>query len=236
MTRRVAVAVNNPPTDPNPPAGGPKPRKSELERRILIWSKAVDTQMHFNEMSHKSRQLGLSVLVAALGAVAVVISKDITTQNMSAVDLSRLILIMSLAVTVSVGVLDLFVYQRLLVGAVRFGWNLEKHGFLSDIFGDAHHGMTTQISIDGGNLIPTSATQTNERKGAHFFRTSFSRILAFYVFLAGAQSLLLYNPSLGRAPASPGPSRAEQIRAAIEKSEAAQSQLFELLRQDTLKQ
>ena len=29
----------------------------QQEKYIAIWAKAVDTQMHFNEMSAKSRQL-----------------------------------------------------------------------------------------------------------------------------------------------------------------------------------
>jgi L-ribulose-5-phosphate 3-epimerase UlaE len=37
------------------------------ENLIRIWEKAVDTQMHFNEMSVKSRQLGFTFIAAALG-------------------------------------------------------------------------------------------------------------------------------------------------------------------------
>ena len=41
------------------------------QRYIEIWSKAVDTQMHFNEMCVKSRQLGLTFVAAALGVAVV---------------------------------------------------------------------------------------------------------------------------------------------------------------------
>ena len=34
---------------------------------VAIWAKAVDTQMHFNEMAVKSRQFGLGFVAAALG-------------------------------------------------------------------------------------------------------------------------------------------------------------------------
>jgi hypothetical protein len=45
----------------------------ELERlQKEIWEKTLDTQMHFNEMSVRSRQLGLSFVVASLGVVVVV--------------------------------------------------------------------------------------------------------------------------------------------------------------------
>jgi hypothetical protein len=34
------------------------------DRYISIWSKVIDTQMHFNEMAVKSRQLGLTFVAA----------------------------------------------------------------------------------------------------------------------------------------------------------------------------
>ena len=42
---------------------------------VAIWSKAVDTQMHFNEMSVKSRQFGLAFVAAALGLAIVLLSR-----------------------------------------------------------------------------------------------------------------------------------------------------------------
>lgn len=46
----------------------PAPEQSENldDNVVAIWSKAVDTQMHFNEMSVKSRQLGLTFVATAL--------------------------------------------------------------------------------------------------------------------------------------------------------------------------
>ena len=42
---------------------------------ISIWAKTVDTQMHFNEMCVKSRQLGLTFVAAALGVGIVLLSR-----------------------------------------------------------------------------------------------------------------------------------------------------------------
>ena len=42
---------------------------------IKIWSKAIDTQMHFNELCVKSRQLGITFVVAALGVAIVLVSR-----------------------------------------------------------------------------------------------------------------------------------------------------------------
>jgi hypothetical protein len=50
---------------------------TDEERKSLveIWSKAVDTQMHFNEMSVKSRQLGLAFVAGALGVGIVLLGR-----------------------------------------------------------------------------------------------------------------------------------------------------------------
>ena len=47
----------------------------QQQRYIEIWTKAIDTQMHFNEMSVKSRQLGLTFVAAALGVAVVLVSR-----------------------------------------------------------------------------------------------------------------------------------------------------------------
>ena len=42
---------------------------------VAIWAKTVDTQMHFNEMSVKSRQFGLGFVAAALGLGILLLSR-----------------------------------------------------------------------------------------------------------------------------------------------------------------
>ncbi|MGH6794430.1 MAG: hypothetical protein ACREDD_01610 [Methylocella sp.] len=49
--------------------------KDQQEIYLAIWSKAVDTQMHFNEMSVKSRQFGLGFVAAALGLGIVLLTR-----------------------------------------------------------------------------------------------------------------------------------------------------------------
>ena len=50
------------------------PTDKEMAIYVQIWSKVVDTQMHFNEMCVKSRQLGLTFVAAALGIGLVLLS------------------------------------------------------------------------------------------------------------------------------------------------------------------
>ena len=53
------------------------PTNTELttDNYLQIWAKTVDTQMHFNEMSVKSRQLGLAFVAAALGVAIVLLGQ-----------------------------------------------------------------------------------------------------------------------------------------------------------------
>ena len=53
----------------------PESNSDRAQQYITIWTKAVDTQMHFNEMSVKSRQLGLTFVAAALGLAIVLLSR-----------------------------------------------------------------------------------------------------------------------------------------------------------------
>jgi hypothetical protein len=47
----------------------------QQEIYVSIWAKAVDTQMHFNEMAVKSRQFGLAFVAAALGLGILMLSR-----------------------------------------------------------------------------------------------------------------------------------------------------------------
>jgi hypothetical protein len=121
------------------------------DQLVSIWSKAVDTQMHFNEMSVKSRQLGLTFVAAALGVAVVMISqgRDFSLPiTLGGYDLrihvAVLLVLAALAAVLAVRRLDLGVYHRMLRGAVTFGEDLEE-SHLKDLFG-LQKGMTQAIS------------------------------------------------------------------------------------------
>jgi hypothetical protein len=106
------------------------PTNQEL---ISIWSKAVDTQMHFNEMCVKSRQLGLTFVTAALALAVVLLSQredfsfTVTLAGLSVTFHVAVLLILAAILGVqSVRNLDLRVYHRMLRGAVTFGEDLER--------------------------------------------------------------------------------------------------------------
>lgn len=121
------------------------------EELICIWSKAVDTQMHFNEMSVKSRQLGLTFVTAALALAVVLLSQDEDfsfTAEMVGLSVTFHVAVLLILAAIlgiqSVKNLDLRVYHRMLRGAVTFGEDLERT-HMHEMLG-LKKGMTEAIS------------------------------------------------------------------------------------------
>jgi hypothetical protein len=117
---------------------------------VTIWSKAVDTQMHFNEMSVKSRQFGLGFVAAALGLGIVLLTRGqefaIAVPICGGFDLHMTVLIVlaSAFALYAVMILDLNVYHKMLRGAVSFGEDFERN-YMREVF-SLEMGMTQAIS------------------------------------------------------------------------------------------
>lgn len=123
----------------------------EQEQLIAIWAKAVDTQMHFNEMSVKSRQLGLTFVAAALGIGIVLLSRGdafafpIPIMGIDfQLHIAVVLLLGAWLALIAVRRLDLSVYHKMLRGAVTFGEDFEEQ-YMKKIF-DLDKGMTQAIS------------------------------------------------------------------------------------------
>jgi hypothetical protein len=103
---------------------------------VAIWAKAVDTQMHFNEMSVKSRQLGLTFVAAALGLAVFLFSRSGADAKFAfsasimghqfVFHVAEFIILAAAASVYAVKLLDLGVYHKMLRGAVAFGEDLEE--------------------------------------------------------------------------------------------------------------
>lgn len=171
-----------------------------------VWEKAVDTQMHFNEMSVRSRQLGLTFVVAALGLSVLFLIREanalveIPIRLLDVVlttHITSLIILIAAAGLYAVKRLDLGVYHRMLRGAVTFGEELEK-GLLRDALMKTPHGMTEFISLysrhneiektkEGKKTIYTGKDAiTAEKKINRFYTISITSllILSFAIALA----------------------------------------------------
>lgn len=111
----------------------------EKQLYFSIWAKAVETQMHFNEMSVKSRQFGLAFVAAALGLAIVLFSRGeefaFAVPICGGFDLHATVLIIlaSAFALYAVRILDINVYHKMLRGAVTFGEDFERT-YMKDIF------------------------------------------------------------------------------------------------------
>lgn len=117
---------------------------------VAVWEKTVDTQMHFNEMSVKARQFGLTFVAAALGLGIVMLSRgqefSITIPLLGGFNLNATVLIVFASVfsLYAVRLLDLNVYHKMLRGSVAFGEDFEQN-YMKEIF-ELEKGMTQAIS------------------------------------------------------------------------------------------
>ena len=194
-------------------------KSDQQENYISIWAKAVETQMHFNEMSVKSRQLGLTFVAAALGVAVVLLSRGddfaylikISTYEVQ-IHISVLLVLGALLALAAVRVLDLNVYHRMLRGAVSFGEDFEEQ-YMKQIF-DLDKGMTQSIShfsryADAGTEISTSGKYkytgtckvTAEDKIKGFYRKGFISLSLIAVVLliftnVGIRSDAISDPPL----------------------------------------
>lgn len=183
----------------------PNPTKQEV---ITVWAKTVDTQMHFNEMSVKSRQLGLTFVTAALALAVVLITqeKEFALEFATPWGTFKLHLAVLLIGAAAIGLLavkrlDLSVYHRMLRGAVEFGEDFEEN-YMKKIVFDLDKGMTQAISLYS-RYSDASFTYENGRKkykGAEKY-TAGEKLNGFYngVFfsLLGAALFILIVTNLG---------------------------------------
>jgi hypothetical protein len=191
---------------------------------LAIWAKAVDTQMHFNEMSVKSRQFGLGFVAAALGLGIVLLVRgqefSITCPLFGGFDLhvTVLVVLASAFALYAVMILDLNVYHKMLRGAVAFGEDFEEK-YMKEIF-DLQKGMTQAISHfsrfedasvraeNGKYLYLGEARKSALDKIRRFYRFSIAALVivgaALFLFTAdfghpGANTFHSVAPASGKA-------------------------------------
>lgn len=175
--------------------------KTDFDRYIQIWSKAVDTQMHFNEMCVRSRQLGLAFATAALGLGIVFLSqKDGFSFEIPFSDKNILIhitffLVLGAALAVlAVRQLDLHVYHKMLRGAVAFNEDFEER-YMKKIF-SLEKGMTQAISYFGRTKHAVYRTElgytTSDKNKKSYNTTSGDNLWWFYTIAIAALVLIAF--------------------------------------------
>ena len=163
------------------------PKNEEHQQYIEIWSKVVDTQMHFNEMQVKSRQLGLTFVAAALGVAIVLVSNgdDFSFKiPVGSIEIrlhvSVLLVLGAWLALEAVKQLDLHVYHRMLRGAVTFGMDFEEN-YLKQVF-ELNKGMTQSITHYSRH---EDASVKADQEGKYVYSgdgeiTAYDKILTFY--------------------------------------------------------
>jgi hypothetical protein len=157
---------------------------------VAIWSKAVDTQMHFNEMSVKARQFGLAFVAAALGLGIVLLSRGedfalpIPIGSGFDVHATVLIVLASAFALNAVRILDVNVYHKMLRGAVTFGEDFEEN-YMKQVFA-LEKGMTQTIS----HYSRYQDAGFNARNGKHAYTGKVKKS-------AELKIRLFYNSSIG---------------------------------------
>jgi hypothetical protein len=159
---------------------------------VAIWAKTVETQMHFNEMSVKSRQFGLAFVAAALGLGIVLFTRSedfsipVPILGGFSINIAVIIAFAAAVALYAVKLLDLNVYHKMLRGAVVFGEDFEQK-YMREIF-DLEKGMTQAIShfsrIEDAKAIP--GKDGRYRYEGNKAGTALEKIQKFYRFSIGA--------------------------------------------------
>jgi len=96
---------------------------------IAQWQTVVSMQMHFNDMILRTRAIGSSVVLAAYGAAAVSIG-NYPTQHLVLftlqIHVSAIIIVVALSLLLSIYLMDVTYYYKLLLKVVDIGTNLEN--------------------------------------------------------------------------------------------------------------
>jgi|TARA_R110002049_G_scaffold294148_1_gene480124 hypothetical protein len=188
---------------------GPEDLGTEKGQQIIeIWAKSVETQMHFNEMQVKSRQLGLTFVTAALGVGIVLLSEgddfsfpfSIASYEFT-LHVSVLLIAGAMLALQAVKTLDLKVYHRMLRGAVTFGEDFEQNCLIPMV--GLRKGMTCSIS-HFSRYTDASAQEDetgknlycgNSKVSAHDKIRSFYRVTQGFLFSAALALLIFTNSS-----------------------------------------
>jgi hypothetical protein len=187
-------------------------------------SKAVETQMHFNEMSVKSRQFGLAFVAASLGLGIVLLTRNedfsIPIPLFGGFDLNMTVIIAFAGAFAlyAVMLLDLNVYHKMLRGAVTFNEDFERN-YMKEIFA-LQKGMTEAIS-HFSRYEDADITLQADGKYAYtgnIRRSALTKIRKFYRFSIGmlcavGVCLFFATAHFGRS----GSKQSTAIKSSIEK-------------------
>ena len=162
-------------------------RVSIEETKLILeeWKTVIQTQMHFNDMLMKMRTTGVSVVLAVFGAAAYSLQYErlFLTINDYRFHVSAFIIAFGLGMLVGIFCLDYFYYYKMLLGAVRRGYDIDKFYKNKLVDGCKMFGMSTMIRDAIG-----------KPGWSKFF------IWIFYGLIFALGALFIYGVLMGYAP------------------------------------
>ncbi len=168
-----------------------------LKLQLEVWKEAVSTSKHFTEMSVRTRQLGLTFVVAAF-AVAITLLSQYPSARISIplgqlgydIHIAGLIIASSAAGLFVTKLLDIKVYHRMLRGSVAFTEEIERKILRSEVMGTerglaetiSYHSRSKRSSPSGGRSSDRKHTSA-EAKIKIFYNWSMGIIVMFGIVL-----------------------------------------------------
>ncbi|KPV63226.1 MAG: hypothetical protein AOA66_0948 [Candidatus Bathyarchaeota archaeon BA2] len=125
--------------------------KTDIKDAQLIleeWKTVIQTQMHFNEMIMRVRTTGVSVVLAVFGAAAFSLQFEKLYLRIGTFAFHAAVPIIGFGLGMLTGVfiLDYFYYYKMLLGAVRRGYQIDEAYKHKAVNGTKMFGMTALIS------------------------------------------------------------------------------------------
>jgi hypothetical protein len=165
----------------------PDPTTKKEEHLLLVWERAIQTQMHFAELSIKTRQIGMTVVGATLG-LAIVLNRSESGFMLTLcgfnIPITSVLCWTSALILYAIKILDFNVYHQMLRGAVAFNEQLEAKNLLS-LFG-TEKGLTQAISFFSRHPKAHYTDGAYGKQNVGRLRFAGDRILLFYWLMISA--------------------------------------------------
>lgn len=107
-------------------------KSNDIEKlKILMeeYKTVIDTQMHFNDMLMKMRAIVFSVIIAVFGGAAAILGQypqQFLYIDKLPVHVAALVILFGLFLLVAIAIMDYCYYYKMLLGAVRRGYEFDE--------------------------------------------------------------------------------------------------------------
>jgi hypothetical protein len=186
------------------------------KEKLEAWCKYEDIAMHFNDLLMRLRTQALAG-IAAISTLVGIFSKENILEVQSSWLVAGFIFVGMGAFWIAIGILDIFYYNRLLLGAVAALSNLEK----------GRDGPNGPDTLDMSTTIALAFVGTcSQRESANIHRSPSPGIIWFYAIVffvigGGAYfSFWMHNNPQERAAAKPAVVSCEQVQISSTKGKA----------------